>query len=174
MRTSIFSIFPFIAILTALSIPQNVSLLQLPNDQISAPNLDGPNDVLTDWPPLPYTVDSGNVAVTLRQYGQLAHQDLRTDIVHAIQIFRSHFFNIRGALQRGPIFLASSIVKFRVEFHNTASRPTGEDLWIALLPLQLYYSDSDRTLREIVSADIGLIDQPSSPFATFRITFHTI
>ena len=173
MRTSLLRIIPFIAALTVLSIPCNSSVLRLPNDQISTARPNATIDVLRDWPPTPYTVVCGNVAVTLREYGQYANQDLRPDIVHAIQIFRTHFLNLRGILPRGPVSLTSSVVNFKVEFH-APSRLTGEELWTALLPLQLYYSDKYGTLREVLSADIGLAISPTLPSATFRITFHAI
>ena len=174
MRPLILSVFPFVAILTAFSLPLNTTVLQLPSSPTSLSQLNATIVSFGDWPDTPYTVDIGDTSVTLRQYGRYANPEFRVEVVQAMNQFRRYFYSKWGLLTNSPIVLISSIVKLQLEFGGIVSRLRGEDVYFALLPFQLYYSDTEWSLREITSADIGILPPRRRSVATFKITFQPI
>ncbi len=170
MRISILFLCSLSATSTALSIPLNDSLLQLPSTSPSKPPVNTTSTTLGDWPPTPYTVYIGSISLTFHQYGRRARPEFRPNILRAIEICRNHFWDQERLLESVPIYIASGIVEFTLWFHGLR-RMSGEDLWLALLPLQLKYQDPTWSLHEIVSAEIGLGAPDYLPTASFRIAF---
>lgn len=151
------------SIFAALAIPNNPSIVQPPSELVSTSRINNTIHYLYDWPATPHTFTLGTAALTIYGYGQEVRPDLRPDIVHAIQIVRRYFLDHPGLLGSRPIVIASSIVRFSCEFTGPA-RMQGEDMWLALLPLELSYSDRTWSLREITDAEVGLADPVSHIF----------
>ena len=170
MYISTFFIPPCIVAFTVLSLPHSHSILQLPSRPLSINVSNATSTLLGDWPNPPYQVDVGEVTVTVQRYGRHARPEYRPVVVRAIEMYRNYFLSKKSFVQTRPVFLTSGIVKLLLQC-NGGARMTGEDVWAALLPLQLAYADPGWSLKEIANGEIDLASSHHAPAATFQIAF---
>ena len=110
-----------------------------------------------------------SVSVTFQRYGRQARPEWRPVVVRAIELCRDHFRDRVNGLESIPLYFNRGNVEFTLNFIGR-QRMNGEDLWLALLILQLKYADPSWSLRE-VSAEIGLPPPLYIPAANFQIHF---
>jgi len=114
----------------------------------------------------------GHRKLTIHKYGRDANPNLRRDILHSIASLRSYFLRIRRLTYQEPITVIRGIIKCHIEF-TLLQRLSTEDVRAALNAIDVRYSDSDWSLREILEAEIkvGAGGRGGVPAATLRLEF---
>ncbi|KAL6719953.1 hypothetical protein ACLMJK_001874 [Lecanora helva] len=110
---------------SALALPSNSSLLQLPSY----------NTTLSAWPPVPYTTTYQHVQITVNEYGRTAAYPLKPDIIDDFHDILRRLQNV-PPFTRPPLTLSGQIVTVKFNLSDP-SRLTKFNMLEAIAALRI-------------------------------------
>lgn len=168
MHLSLLLICSLVGPSTTLSVPYNSTILQLPSHLPPASSTDIASSTADEWPPPPYTINNGSLAIVFQRYGRNASPELRFEICKAIEDLGEYFGHKKRSFKH-EIHQDGGIVDFHMGF--TSKTPvTGENVQQALQVMHNIYSDEDWDLTEVTSAQL-VVTQGWVQAGAFQILF---
>lgn len=169
MRFLSSSVLPLIAIRAVLSLPQNLSVLQLPSYSLPRIPVITNATLLGNWPPVPWNLTIERHRIIFNRYGRWADPSLRSEVVESIRDLREWFLKATIKPKQDEIHRQSGVIRLAIGFTGRQLL-TGKDISEALEPLEVFYGDETWRLTEIISGQIGT-PGPWVPLGAFQILF---